>query len=253
VTRVRAPRQVTLTLLPVGGGGTCVCAGKPAPFGAQKGKLLYTPNTTQAGEKGPAGSVSFGNNCAPAPRTVLLEQQNPTCDIRTYVGGQTACHHMWSLLDADQDIPWADQPLEYHLKVRFWVQPYNGARPRRPAARWTSASGIGPTARTQARADWCVMPRPARPAASYHTNVAHKATWGIASPVEYDIPKCDATIPGCAPVPGSHNAHGAEGKEWVHTIEGVYKVATGGKVIFLRATRFHYMDIPSRMVLGEPL
>ena len=48
-----------------------------------------------------------------------------TCDIRTYVGGQTACHHMWSLLDADQEIPWADRPLEYHLKFRFWAQPYN--------------------------------------------------------------------------------------------------------------------------------
>ena len=111
------------------------------------------------------------------------------------VGGQTACHHMWSLLDADQEIPWPDQPLEYHLKVRFWVQPYN---------------------------------------ASYHTNVAHKATWGIASPVEYDVPKCDATIPGCAPVPGSHNPNGADGKEWVHTISGVYKGS--GK---LSAAHFH--------------
>jgi len=113
----------------------------------------------------------------------MLEQKNPTCDIRTYVGGQTACHHMWSLLDADQEIPWPDQPLEYHLKVRFWVQPYEP---------------------------------------KYHTPVSHHATWGIASPVEYDIPKCNATIPGCSPVPGSHNPNGAEGKEWIHTIEGVY-------------------------------
>jgi hypothetical protein len=159
---------VTLSLLPVGGGGACVCEGKPAPFGSKKGKLHYTP-TNQTGEKGPEGDIAWGNSCAAAPRTVLLEQQNPTCDIRTYVGGQTACHHMWSLLDADQDIPWPDQvrqrlsfampfciyylknaiiyqdrlgttigkehsnkeiyalslqPLEYHLKVRFWVQPY---------------------------------------------------------------------------------------------------------------------------------
>jgi hypothetical protein len=25
-----------------------------------------------------------------------------------------------------------------------------------------------------------------------------------------------------SPVPGSHNPNGAEGKEWIHTIEGVY-------------------------------
>ena len=73
---------VTLSLLPVGGGGACVCAGKPAAFGSQKGKLLYTP-TNQTGEKGVSGSVAFGNNCAPAPRTVMLEQRNPTCDLRT--------------------------------------------------------------------------------------------------------------------------------------------------------------------------
>jgi len=106
-----------------------------------------------------------------------------TCDIRTYVGGQTACHHMWSLLDADQEIPWPDQPLEYHLKVRFWVQPYKPG---------------------------------------YHTPVSHHATWGIASPVEYDVPKCDSKTPGCTAVPGSSNPNGAEGKEWVHQIEGVY-------------------------------
>ena len=83
-------------------------------------------------------------------RSDLLEMQNPTCDLRTYRGGQIACHHMrpdrkqairgvlaiglrarrqttlahrWSLLDADQEIPWRDQPLEYSLKFRFWV-PY---------------------------------------------------------------------------------------------------------------------------------
>jgi len=31
---------------------------------------------------------------------------------------------MWSLLDADQPIPWADRPLVFRHKYRFWVQPY---------------------------------------------------------------------------------------------------------------------------------
>ena len=72
----KAKNPVTLSLLPIGGGGACVCEGKPAPFGSKKGKLHYTP-TNQTGEKGVEGDVSFGNSCAPAPRTVLLEQQNP--------------------------------------------------------------------------------------------------------------------------------------------------------------------------------
>ena len=37
-----------------------------------------------------------------------------------------------------------------------------------------------------------------------------------------------------SPVPGSHNPNGAEGKEWVHTIEGVYK-GSGN----LSAAHFH--------------
>ena len=93
------------------------------PFGQAQGWLNYTAT----GQEGDIGKDEnwMDNSCAPQPRTDLLAQKNPTCDARTYTGGQTACHHMWSLLDADQEIPWADRPLEYHLKFRFWAQPYN--------------------------------------------------------------------------------------------------------------------------------
>jgi len=37
-----------------------------------------------------------------------------------------------------------------------------------------------------------------------------------------------------SPVPGSHNPNGAEGKEWIHTIEGVYSGAGN-----LSAAHFH--------------
>lgn len=130
------------------------------------------------------GSIHFGNSCAPQPRTDLLAQKNPTCDVRTYVGGQLACHHMFSLLDADQEIPWVDQPLVYHQKFRFWVQPYNE---------------------------------------SYHTNLL-RTTWGIASPVEYDVPKCAEGMMGCEKA-----EYG-----WTHTITGTY--TGGGK---LSAAHFH--------------
>lgn len=34
------------------------------------------------------------------------------------------CKHMWSLLDADQEQPWPDQPLTYYQKYRFYFQEY---------------------------------------------------------------------------------------------------------------------------------
>ena len=71
------------------------------------------------------GVVGFrANKCIGPPASDVLNQSNPTCDIRHYMGGQWSCHHMWSLLDEDQPIPWADQPLVFHHKYRWWVQPY---------------------------------------------------------------------------------------------------------------------------------
>lgn len=155
-----------LALLPVaapGAGGACVCARDPAPWGSAKGSFGYEP-TTQKGEAGRPTNINFNNKCAPPPRGSLFEQRNPTCDVRTYVGGQLSCHHMFSLLDHDQDIPWPDQPLEYSLKFRFWYQDYNS---------------------------------------SYHTNVVRGAGWDLgAGPsgvgAEYDVPKCADGVAGCS-------------------------------------------------------
>ena len=104
----------------------CVCPTDPKPFGEATGAFLYQP-TTQAADVGSGYSGRFGGvwkSCAAAPTTILNEQRNPTCDLRHYKGGQWACKHMWSLLDADQPIPWADQPLVFRHKLRFYVQPY---------------------------------------------------------------------------------------------------------------------------------
>ena len=45
--------------------------------------------------------------CLPYPRETVLEQRNPSCDLRTYAGGLVSCHHGWHLLDAEQAIPWS--------------------------------------------------------------------------------------------------------------------------------------------------
>jgi len=181
----------TLAFVPEDG-ANCICTLKPAPYGQGKGHLHYTP-TNQKGEAGVPGDVSFGNHCGGSNSQDLLDWKNPTCDVRGYLGGQTACHHMWSLLDADQDIPWADQPLQYHLKFRFWVQDFKESDPTKNGA-------------------------------PSHQNVK-RTTWGIASPVEYDVPKCGPSVPGCTQQPDGN---------WVHTIQGTYKGS--GKLV---AAHFH--------------
>ena len=57
------------------------------PFGKGSGYLQYKPT----GEK-----VRFpADRCLPYPREEILEQRNPSCDLRTYAGGLVTCHHGW--------------------------------------------------------------------------------------------------------------------------------------------------------------
>ena len=60
--------------------------------------------------------------------------------------------------------------------------------------------------------------------AAQHT-VVSRTTWGIASPVEYDVPKCGEGMAGCS--------RAADGS-WIHTINGTF---TGGGR--LAAAHFH--------------
>lgn len=180
----KAKAPASMVLLPEGTSapGACVCPHKPAPFGQGTGRLYYTAVANQTVDKG-TGYVSFGGGktCRPFPATVLLEQRNPTCDIRYYRGGQWACHHGWSLLDADQDIPWQDKPLVFHQKWRFYVQPYNE---------------------------------------TYHTGLQYgfNTSLLLGSPYEYDVPDCKkGNVPGCSLENGTwiHTVTGAT-KGWAH-------------------------------------
>lgn len=164
----------TLQLYPANGKSACICGAKEIPFGDAKGFLKYENQ-----------SIGFINVCKPEPASDLLKEKNPTCDLRTYAGGQTACHHLWSLLDHDQEIPWQDQPLKYHLKFRFHVQEYN---------------------------------------ASYHKPIL-RTTWGIASPVEYDVPQC---------------ANGTPTDKCIQKIQGSFNVPQmNGQDIALVSGHFH--------------
>lgn len=79
----------------------------------------------QAGISGTIAGNKFDNNrCAPSPVSDLNEQHNPTCAVDTYRGGLSCCQDGQSLLDKEQEVPWADQELEYRLKFRFYFQEY---------------------------------------------------------------------------------------------------------------------------------
>ena len=92
---------------------TCLCSEPSAAvFGGGKGQLIYTPVPDEPGGKdstvpgAPATSLGFAKNCLPYPSGTMLLEQNPTCDLRAYTGGQSCCHHMFTLLDKDQKTPW---------------------------------------------------------------------------------------------------------------------------------------------------
>jgi hypothetical protein len=158
-----------------------LCSAEEVPFGSAAGSLHYV-RTAQPEDQGGA-SVPFWNRCKPEPQSSLLPQKNPTCDIRSYAGGQMTCLHMSALLDADQLIPWPDQPLTYYLKTRFWFQEYN---------------------------------------ASYHRNVNYNGAWMVASPLEFDVPKCAKGVPGCSKLPDG---------TWIHTITGTFPSNAQGLLV----------------------
>jgi hypothetical protein len=196
----------SIEILPLGSQGDnfCICPSKPVPFGQGVGTFEYVETGTKVG---------CCNTCSDEPRSDMIKMQNPTCDLRTYAGGQLSCHHMWSLLDADQDIPWSDQPLNYSLKFRFWIQEYNETGGS--AAAWPNAD------------DKVVDGVSTDLSAPSHLSV-RRTTWGIASPVEYDVPKCDNQTLGC-----SQTADG----NWVHTIQGQWKPSPSN--INIVAMHFH--------------
>jgi hypothetical protein len=122
----KAKSVATIHLWPNGGGSECLCSLPAKPFGEGSGLIKYLPT----GE-----TIGFPpNRCSQYPRGVLIDQRNPTCDLRAYVGGLSTCHHGWHLLDAEQEVPWQDQPLVYYKKFRIWFQEYSPATRGHPAS-----------------------------------------------------------------------------------------------------------------------
>ena len=220
---------------------SCVCNHK-APFGDTVGSIVYTDPVTNTSE-----SLSFhkdcyssvaGENGDPVSTGEMLSQKNDICDVATYVGGLECCHHLWYLLDKDQDTT-DDEPLTYSLKFRVWYQEYGPARKdtlhlrrtQKTAADADAAATAAATAavetqtqtQTQTQAEkqaetetQLEAERPPRPAPDGPLNpwASHRNLWFFwwqTEPMatEYDVPKC---------------AEGTPAKDCVHEITSVWQV-----------------------------
>lgn len=108
--KAHGPAEISLTSV---GTATCICDVK------SEGSLC--DNNGQH-------CSQFTKNCVPEPAGDLLQQANPTCTSKTYVGGLRCCAHGRIMLDADQEI--RPELLRYHIKFRFWFQEYQDNVPK---------------------------------------------------------------------------------------------------------------------------
>jgi hypothetical protein len=172
---------------------TCLCPGdsKQIPFGKGTGNLVYTPVPGEPGSAGskipgsPLTQLHFSKDCQAYPASTMLLGKNPSCDVRTYTGGQSCCHHLFTLLDKNQSTPWQNQPLIYHHKWRIYY----------------ASDSVEDMIK----------------AATPITNLVQFNYGGMASPTEYDVPKCSENVYGCS----RDEASG----DWIHEHNGTFKVS----------------------------
>jgi len=66
--------------------------------------------------------IPYNGDCKPEPLSDLLRDNNPTCQVSSYVGGLACCTHKTFLLDADQTPPpFVD---EIYFKFRFYYEDF---------------------------------------------------------------------------------------------------------------------------------
>jgi len=99
------------------------------PFGQSKGIIQYThdDNSTETIFQG-------GSPCGSTTPTDLIPMRNPRCDLTTYVGGLSCCHHKWMLTDREQRARISNETLNFRMKVRIWYQEYIPAQKSKPAS-----------------------------------------------------------------------------------------------------------------------
>lgn len=142
----------------------CLC-NHPAPWGETKGSIEYFgPSNYTTYPARAMQSLGFSKSCRARGLPLgadLLHLKNPTCDLATYQGGLSCCHHLWLLTDKEQEKVLSPEIFEYRIKFRYYYQEYI------PANKTTAAS---------------------------HQNLVrlYHQTEDAAS--EYDIPLCDQNV-----------------------------------------------------------
>jgi hypothetical protein len=112
----------------------CICD-HPAPFGSTKGSLVYTgPVNYTTDPRRESQTLGFNKNCKSEPHADLLHQRNPTCDLHTYQGGLSCCHHLWLLTDKGQEKELSPDIFEYFIKFRFYFQNWSPKTATKPAS-----------------------------------------------------------------------------------------------------------------------
>jgi len=98
-------------------------------FRAASSILLFHDDATQSCLCGDGiktiDGIPYDGGCKPEPLSDLLRDNNPTCQVDTYVGGLACCLNKKFLLDEDQTIPpFVD---EIYFKFRFYFEDHNPA------------------------------------------------------------------------------------------------------------------------------
>lgn len=87
---------------------------------------MFQPNVVSClcnDKTGSINGVPYTGDCRPLPLSDLGALNNPTCDVSTYVGGQSCCAHGTFLLDSDQTVP--ETVDEVFFKWRFYFEEYD--------------------------------------------------------------------------------------------------------------------------------
>jgi hypothetical protein len=79
----------------------CICSVPAAPFGKGTGTIQYLGGPAKPG----GDEIGFPFRCEEYPRETVLRDKNPTCDVRTYVGGLSTCHNGTSIPAAVACLP----------------------------------------------------------------------------------------------------------------------------------------------------
>jgi hypothetical protein len=94
--------------------------------GASKIELFHddtTPSCLCADSSAMINGIPYDADCKPEPLSDLLSDNNPTCQVSSYVGGLSCCVNHEFLLDADQTVPaFVD---EIFFRFRFYFEDYN--------------------------------------------------------------------------------------------------------------------------------